>query len=297
MIVVMGATGRTGGEIVRQLLAAGEQVRAVGRSAVKLAELARAGADTRAGDASDAAFLTDAFRGASAAFTLLPYDVTASDYFANQAAKGEAIIRAVSAARVGYVVAFSGLGADQPSGTGFVASLHAQEARLRALHASDGTNVLILRSGALFENLFGVLAQIRHAGLVADSLSPDLPIPMISTRDVASAAASALTTRDWRGIVVRELLGERELSYAEVTRIIGDRIGRPELAYVQAPERDVVAALVKEGWSDEMAALYVELNRAIDSARVRSLEGRGPANTTETPFEVFADELALIYRS
>ena len=48
MITVMGATGNTGGQITERLLDAGERVRAVGRSASRLAALERAGAGTRA---------------------------------------------------------------------------------------------------------------------------------------------------------------------------------------------------------------------------------------------------------
>jgi uncharacterized protein YbjT (DUF2867 family) len=45
MITVIGATGRTGSKITTRLLHAGEPVRAVGRSAGRLAELAGAGAE------------------------------------------------------------------------------------------------------------------------------------------------------------------------------------------------------------------------------------------------------------
>ena len=45
MITVMGATGHTGKKITEALLKAGEQVRALGRSESKLAELKSAGGD------------------------------------------------------------------------------------------------------------------------------------------------------------------------------------------------------------------------------------------------------------
>ena len=56
----------------------------VGRSQSKLAELEQAGAKPFVGDATDAAFLTSAFRGADAAFTLMPFDPTSPDYFGEQ---------------------------------------------------------------------------------------------------------------------------------------------------------------------------------------------------------------------
>ena len=45
MIAVMGASGNTGGRISEQLLKEGEKVRALGRSAEKLAGLERKGAE------------------------------------------------------------------------------------------------------------------------------------------------------------------------------------------------------------------------------------------------------------
>jgi uncharacterized protein YbjT (DUF2867 family) len=88
MITVMGATGRIGSKITDLLLKQGERVRALGRSERKLSELQSAGAEVLAGDASDAALLTNAFRGAAAVFTLLPYDPHSSDYRAMQDQQG-----------------------------------------------------------------------------------------------------------------------------------------------------------------------------------------------------------------
>jgi uncharacterized protein YbjT (DUF2867 family) len=91
MITVMGATGHTGKNITAALLKAGEQVRALGRSESKLAELKSAGAEVLIGDATDAAFLTKALRGADAVYTLLPTAPDSPDFRAEQDRQGEAI--------------------------------------------------------------------------------------------------------------------------------------------------------------------------------------------------------------
>jgi uncharacterized protein YbjT (DUF2867 family) len=292
MITVMGATGHTGGAIAELLLKAGEQVRALGRSESKLAGLTSAGAAVLAGDAADAAFLTRAFSGADAVYTLLPPDLQAADYSASKAREGEAIVQAIRASRVRHVVFLSSLGADQPSGTGFIGVLRAQEERLRLL---TETNVLVLRPGSFFENFYASLELVKTHGLLGDSVAPDVALPMIATRDIASAAAQALRTRDWHGLVVRELLGPRDLTWAEATRILGERIGKPDLAYVQFPDADMVQALVQGGLSADAARLYVEMTGAFNAGRVRSREGRTAANSTKTRFEDFAVELARAY--
>lgn len=293
MIVVMGATGRTGRRITRLLITAGESVRALGRTPARLAELERLGAEIRAGDASDPAFMADAFRGADSAFTLLPYDPVAPGYLDNQRRLGESIVAAARETGLPHLVAYSSIGAEHPSGTGFVASLHAHEQRLETL---DHTAVLILRAASLFENFHWALDSIRHDGVIRDTLAPEVRLPMIATRDVAEVAARALVARDWSGAVVRELLGERDLSYADATSIIGARIGNPGLRYLQISGDDMMEALVGAGFAEDFARLHVELNAAISAGRVRSVEGRNAANCTPTSFEEFAEELADAYQ-
>ena len=286
MITVMGATGPTGGATARRLLEAGEHVRALGRSADRLAALGDAGAEPFPLDASDAAALTEAFRGANAAYVLLPTSPEVPDWHAHTAQLGEAILTAVRAAGVPYVVAVSAVGADLPSGTGFLTGLHAQEQRLQSL--TDVAHVLALRPGGYFENAYGWLPVIAEQGVMADSVAPDAPLPMVATRDVGAAAAAALRSRDWTGFAVRELLGPRDLTYTQVARMIGAAIGRPDLPYVQIPEDDLRAALEAAGWSPDATRLQVELNRVFSDGSVAARATRTPASTTPTRFEDYA---------
>jgi uncharacterized protein YbjT (DUF2867 family) len=288
----MGATGHTGTKITETLLKGGEKVRALGRTESKLAELKRAGAEVLAGDTTDATFLTKAFRGAEAVYTLLPTDRRAPDYRAEQDREGEAIVKAIRDSGVRYVVALSSVGADLAKGTGLIAGLHAQEERLKQL---QGVNVLLLRPVSFFENFYEMLGLIKHEGINGGSVAPDLAIPMVATRDIAEVAARALKARDWKGVVVRELLGSRDLSYSEATHILGEHIGKPDLRYVRFPDADEIKALVQAGMSESFANLYVEMTRAFNEGTVKSLTGRIPANTTPSRFEDFAGELARAY--
>jgi uncharacterized protein YbjT (DUF2867 family) len=305
MITVMGATGNVGRQIVRRLLEAGEHVRAIGRNPQALAELEAAGAEPRAGDAADATFLTEAFRGADAVHTMLPYSHTAPDFRAEQARLSEAIVTAIRDSGARKVVVQSSFGADLPSGTGFIAaSLHSHEQRLRAL---DGVDLLLLRPTLFFESIVaavdaieatGVNADVVAAvdaieatGVNADVVAPDVPVPMIASRDVAEVAAAALRSRDWTGVEVRELLGPRDLTYSEATRILGAAIGRPDLQYVQLSDDEMVGALVQAGFSSDAAVLHVEMGKAISAGTIIPHEGRTPRTTTPTRFEDVVAEL------
>lgn len=294
MIAVMGAAGNIGRRISEQLLDAGERIRALGRSAEKLASLKSRGAEVLAGDARDAAFLASAFRGSEGIYTLIPPDVQSSDYRKQQDEVGEAITAAVRESGARFVVFLSSLGADQPAGTGPIAGLHAQEERLRRLQQ---VNVLVLRPAYFSENFYETLGLIRSQGINGGAIAPDVVFPMIATRDIADAAAQALRRRDWTGVVVRELLGPRDVTFAEATRILGARLGKPDLPYVQFPYADFTASLVQMGVSQNVAGLYAEMSRAINEGTVKSLEGRRPENTTRTTFEEFAETLAHAYEA
>jgi len=244
------------------------------------------------GDAADATFLADAFRDADAVYAMLPPAANVPDYRAHQDRLGEAMVAALRDAGTRYVVFLSSVGADQPAGTGFVERLHAQEQRLRTL---PETNLLLLRPGSFFENFFAYTDLIRQEGIIADAVAADVPMPMIATRDIAAAAAQALQRRDWQGVVVRELLGPRDLSYAEATRLLGERFGRPDLPYVTVSYAAMAETLQQVGYSADTARLHVELARALNDGTVRSLEGRTPANTTPTCFGEFAIDFAAAY--
>jgi uncharacterized protein YbjT (DUF2867 family) len=151
--------------------------------------------------------------------------------------------------------------------------------------------VTLLRPVSFFENFSDQLAFVEQQGILADSVIADLAIPMIAARDVADAAVTALAVRDWAGVVVRELLGPRDLTHTEVARILGTAIGRADLQYVQLSDSDMTAALVESGHSVSFATLYLEMTRAFNEGRVKPRQGRTPANTTRTRFEDFVDEL------
>ena len=105
MIAVMGATGNTGRIISERLLEAGLEVRALGRSTERLAGLVDQGAEAVVGEAADASYLTAAFTGADAVYTLIPPSVVAEDYAGLQDHVGEAIVTAiVEHARPGVAV-------------------------------------------------------------------------------------------------------------------------------------------------------------------------------------------------
>ncbi len=288
MYVILGATGHTGSAIAETLLAKGEKVRAIGRSKDRLAKIGGLGAEPFVGDVADAEFLTRAFDGARAVYFMVPPELTSTDYRGHQRQIIEAGATALEVSRVRYVVALSSFGADKESGTGPVAGLHEMETRLQRL---TGLNALYMRAGYFMENVLPQVGVIPKFGVIATPLRSDLLLPMIATKDIAAAAAERLLKLDFSGHPTRELQGQRDISYAEVTRIVGTGIDKPSLSYMQLTNEQFIEALVQMGISREFAGLMVEMTDALNSGHMRTLEPRSAANTTPTSFETFVQEV------
>ena len=287
MYVITGATGNTGNIIARTLLGRGQKVRAIGRSADRLEPLTAEGAEPFVCDVHDAAALTKAFTGAKAVYAMLPPSMTSENYRADQERAANAIAQAVEEAGVEYVVSLSSIGADKPEGNGPVAGLHYLE---QTLNRIPGLNALHLRPTYFMENTLAQIGIIQTMDLTAGPLRPDLKLPMIATRDIGSAAASALLDLNFNDKQTRELLGERDLSYAEVAAIIGTAIGKPNLRYVQLPDEQIRAAFLQMGMSANVADLILEMSGALNSGHMIPLEERTAENTTPTSFESFVEE-------
>jgi uncharacterized protein YbjT (DUF2867 family) len=282
MIAVLGATGNTGSRIATTLLDRGHAVRVIARSADKLASLAARGADAVAADLTDAGAMSAALRGADAVYTMQPVDPTATDYRAHQRAIGEAVTEAIRAARVARVVALSALGAEQPAGTGFIDALREQEDRLRTL---EDARVTALRTGAFFESFIPGVEAARELGVLADSVSPDVALPMVATRDVADVAVAELLQPESEPFAIREVLGPRDLTHPDVAAAFG-------LTYAALPYDEMAAALVDAGLSDDVARHHIDMTRAFNEGRVHSTLRRDGRSTTPTTIEEFAANLA-----
>jgi uncharacterized protein YbjT (DUF2867 family) len=288
MYAILGASGNTGHVVAKTLLERGQKVRAIGRNATHLQPLAALGAEVFVSDVTDAAALTKAFQDADSAYVMIPPNPGSSDALAYENRAGDAIATAVRSTRVKNIVSLSSIGADKPSGTGPVVGLYNLEQKLNRV---DTINVLHLRAGSFMENTLGQAGAIRMMGSAMGPIRPDLKLPMIAARDIGAAVADALLQLAFHGKQIQELHGQRDLDYSEVATIIGKAIGKPKLAYVQAPDDQLRAAMVQMGMSGNFAGLMLEMAAALNSGYMRALEPRTARNTTPTSFETFVAQV------
>ncbi len=288
MYLITGATGNTGSVVAKGLLKQGEKVRVVARSQEKLKELASLGADTLVGDITSLDVATKAFAGVEAAYVMIPPAMTDPDFRGYQKKLSDVYGSALEAnSLVKHVVVLSSFGADKDAGTGPILGLHFLEERLKQIKP---LNSLSLRAGYFMENTLGQAGAIHQMGAVVGPLKPDLKIPLIASTDIGNAALNALLRLNFTGHQTQELQGQRDLTYLEITAIIGAAIGKPDLRYQLISSEQFAGFMEQMGWAQNVAALMAEMVDAQNVGHVRALEPRSASNTTPTPFEQFVAE-------
>ncbi len=215
MIVVTGATGTIGSELVARLAEAGHAVRALtrrpeGREALE-------GVQWVGADLADRGRLREALGGAEKLFLL-------TGNSENMVRLQKNALEAAAGVGIGHVVKLSALGATDHSKSVIGLWHYNVERELR----DSGLPWTILRPHHFMQNLLDPLVFDREGGRV-HSASGDGAIPFIDTRDIAAVAATVLTRPGHEG-EIHTLTGPEARSYQEATEVLAAALGRP-LAY------------------------------------------------------------------
>jgi uncharacterized protein YbjT (DUF2867 family) len=205
MILVTGATGRVGGQVVAQL-AGTERVRALVRRPVPLPD----GVESVLGDLSDPSTVDAAAKGVDSVFLVFP------TLRADQAAP-EVIDALAGHAR--QIVYLSAAGADEHA-DGILGS----HGRLERLIERSGARWTFLRSGGFAANTLGWAEQIRN-GDVVRWFHGAARRSLIHEYDIAAVGVRALTGDGHDGARYH-LTGPAALTQVEQVHAIGDAIGR-----------------------------------------------------------------------
>ncbi len=215
MILVTGATGTVGREVVSQLLEKGQKVRALTRNP------ANAKLDHRVelvqGDFDKPQSLSKAVEGVDRVFSLTFGPKTGAH-------EGNLAQAAVKAA-VRHIVKLSALGGDGETRNA-IRIWHDEGER--AIQKT-GIAWTVLRPGAFMSNALHWRETIRAHGKVFSNYG-DGKLPPIHPRDIAAVAVSALTADGHEGKTYL-LTGPEALSVSEQVRLLSDAIGR-HLEYV-----------------------------------------------------------------
>lgn len=260
-----GGAGNITRPLALALLAAGHTVTVIGRDAAKLKELTAAGAIAAIGSVEDVSFLTTAFRGADAVYTMVPPTYAAADWKAYIGQIGENYASAITAAGVKRVVNLSSVGAHLPDGVGPVSGLQRAE---KALNTLTDVNILHLRPAYFFQNLLANISLIKGMGIIGANFSTEPGrFPIVATDDIAAVAAEALLSSDFQGHTIRYIASD-EIGTDQIAQVLGVAIGKPDLAWVKFTDEQALGGMIQAGLPEEIAKNYAEMNHAIDTGNM-----------------------------
>jgi len=285
VIAVMGAAGNVGSKVANLLLEEGQEVRAL-QHGRELTELRGRGAEVVTGDAMNVEDLAAFFDGSEAALVLLAENVADPTFVENRRLMSRVIVDALAKAGVPHVVALSTVGAALPDAPGPPGGLYQFEQDLGTLDA----NLLVVRSAAYMDYLLAAVPMIQAQKVNGSATRGDATFPMVATSDVAWEAAARLARRDFTGHQVKLLLGPEDVSMELATRLIGARLGMPDLPYVVFPPEGVKGALMDLGMSEQVAGLIVDMQLALNDGRYFEGVRRTAESATPTRLEDFMSE-------
>lgn len=258
MILVTGATGNVGGEVVRELASRGAPVRAVVRSSGR-ATLPE-GVEAVSADLSRPDTLAPALEGVRAVFLLPGYP---------------AVAELLHPAGVERVVLLSGSSAEGGHRTDAVSSyMVASEAAVR----DSGVAWTMLRPSAFMTNTLQWAPQLQ-AGEVVRAPFAGVRQAVLDPADIAAVAGEALLGEGHAGQVYR-LSGPESLLPEERVRILATVLGRP-LRFEAQPDdeaREEMLAAMPSAYVDAFFSFYVEgtLDESPVFPTVEEVTGRPP---------------------
>ena len=235
LYAITGITGKVGGELAHNLLAAGQRVRAVVRNASKGEEWAACGCEVALAKMEDGLALADAFTGATATFILPPLEFDPEPGYPEARAVIDGVVEALTKAKPARVLCLSTIGADAVHD-----NLHSQRTMMEAALRRLTLPLTILRPAWFIDDALDDVASACETGVIHTFLQPTgKAFPMVAAKDVGRVAAD-LIQEGKTGVRVVELEGPCRVSPNDLADAFATVIGKP--VHARPVRRDLWSA-------------------------------------------------------
>ena len=282
-ILVTGATGSNGGEILKLLTAQDVPVRAMVRDLSRAEAIRQPNVAVVQGDFDSPETLRSALDGVERAFLL-------SNSTESAQAQQLAFVEAARESGVSHIVKLSQLHAQAHSPVRFL-RYHAEvESAIRA----SGMSWTFLRPNLFMQGLLAFAPSIKEKSAFF-AAAGDAKISLVDVRDIAQAAVAALTQPGHENKIY-DLTGPQSLSHADIAACFSDVLGR-EISFVDVTPEAMRGALLgmkmPEWQADGLLEDYAHYRRG-EAAAIASgvLDATGQAPRS---FEAFARDYASTF--
>ena len=285
MILVTGAGGNVGSELVKKLRSSGTKFRAGYYSAKKAEEAKQAGEESVAVDFAKPESLRSALQGVDGVFLI-------SGNVPNQTELELNVVKESKKAGVRHIVKSSVWGAESEAFS--FAKVHRPVEK--AIEAS-GMAYTLLRPNGYMQNMSNFYAEtIRTQGAFCLP-ARDARIGHVDVRDIAAVAARLLTEKGHEGKVY-DLSGPEALTYSEIAEKLSAAIGK-RISYMSLSDADFKKAMVGSGAPEAAADAMIELFHYYISGQasrvspvVRQVTGQEPIS-----FDQYARDYIASFRN
>jgi uncharacterized protein YbjT (DUF2867 family) len=282
MILITGASGNVGKEVLKQVAASGAKVRAAFQTANKAAT-APSGVEIATLDYNQPETLRAALKGIDKVFLVGP---PAQNLVALERKAVDAIKQAGGA----HIVKLSATG-------GRAAIYPRQHAESEDYIKSSGVPYTFLRPNGFMQNLINYNAPTINSQNAFYGCQGEGKVSHVDIRDVAAVAVKALTEDRHQGKTYT-LTGPRALTNTELAQILSDDLGR-DIHYVDLPVEQFKQALVGAGLPEWSANALIDLQQLYRNGGASAVTNDVEQVLARKPrsFEQFSRDYASVFQA
>jgi uncharacterized protein YbjT (DUF2867 family) len=245
MILITGASGTNGREILKQLAAIRVPVRAMVRDVSKSADLKGLASEVVAGDFAQPETLDAALAGVDKALMLPPISPDMVELQRN-------FIEAAKRSGTQLVVKFSALGAD-PNSPMRLGRWHGEGEKMLE---ESGIPYVLLRPNGFMQNFLAFAQLIANQGIFTQP-GGDACISHVDVRDIAAVIVKTLTEPGHAGKTYT-ITGPEALSFNQVADIFSNVLGKP-VNYIDLSPEDFKQGFLNWGQPEWLADTFNEM--------------------------------------
>jgi uncharacterized protein YbjT (DUF2867 family) len=245
-ILVTGATGNIGSEVVKQLSVTGANVRAAVRRSTDVDEIKGAKVELVEFDFDKPEIIGAAFKGVEKLFLLTPF-------VPNMVEMGANLVERAKKVGIKHIVRLSGMGADIEPGI----TLGRWHREVEKMVEASGIPYTILRPNGFMQNYANFMGHTIKTQSAFYLPLGDSKTSYVDTRDIASVAVEVLTKSGHEGKAYN-ITGPDSLSNYQIAEILSTVIGR-KINYVNVSDDDARKGMQGAGMPDWMVDALMEL--------------------------------------